>query len=193
MKKLLFCATLFALCTINTMGQLEQGTLFMSGSTNMNFSSVNISSKSYDSDWSDSDNYSQQKFYYQLGYFAFDNITLGLSYTYLSTDYQSEYTKYQLIGPFAQYYMGIRNIKPFIQANLGMGSEDYDKSTTAYDYDILAWDLGGGVAVFFNDYIALNFVLSYTNITATDPDDDDNTAKGIIQGINFNGGISIYL
>jgi len=83
------------------------------------------------------------------------------------------------MGPNLTYHFGDSNIKPFLNGEYLFGSTDYDNGSR----DINGFALGGGVAFFLNQHIAIDLGLTYNQISYDNSDTD---------GINVNGGFSIH-
>lgn len=105
-----------------------------------------------------------------IGYFLFDNFTLGigLDYTASSEDRQAEEkTKDSdlLFGPFARYYFPFDDKALFLQANFGFGNSSDNLTiggeTQNINTNILAVGAGPGFTIFSNDAIGLEALVKY--------------------------------
>lgn len=132
----------------------------------------------------------------QLGGFVANNFAIGAE-ALISTDKRKENderlgTETYAIAPFIRYYFGENKIKPFIHTSLGIGTS---KSKYNYTYSgiienksfLLLYELGGGVAFFFNDKISANFKLGYSEILMKGENADNFSDKisGIGSTIGF--------
>ncbi len=191
MRKLLLLSVTTWLFASLCYSQTSQGTFYLSGSTNLNFASVNSQMK-YDGE-SIGDKITSQKFSFapSMGYFINDGLAIGLGvdYTDEKQKYQNEEvnSKSMLIGPFAKYYIGSSNVKPFVSGDFMIGSQE-DNDGKAY---VSGWDLGAGIAVFVGKTVSIDFGIGYGNITFSNP--DDSKAKIVSSGIGIDFGVSVYL
>ena len=121
------------------------------------------------------------------GYFIANNLAVGLQLSVSSASEKENGDKYTetttMLLPFARLYFGKSNVKPFVQAAVGPGWQKwgYDEKETG---NITGYELGGGLAVFINQSISLDFSLGYASAT-TKLDDWKTTAKGIGGNIGF--------
>lgn len=121
------------------------------------------------------------------GYFFIDNFAAGAN-VLLSFDKEKlKRTTEVEIGPFARYYFGTMNIRPFAHANIGFTTEKTKTSglpsgpsATGSNYF-----LGGGLAAFINRNVALEGLLGYRHTSFK------NTAGS--GGVNLRVGFQVYL
>lgn len=199
MKKFFLLAILLVSTNV-ILAQTEQGKYVVSGATGLQFISSNIE---YEYDGQSLGDVTQTSFSIMpsFGYFAIDNLAIGLSANYSSTTQKDLGDKYTIsstmILPSALYYFPVAgNLRPLVQVGAGLmsTSEEYNESgygSEKYKSSGLAINFGGGAAYFINDYVSLNFGLSYTMANLKDSDDSDSVQK---QG-NFAGnvGLSVFL
>ena len=105
-----------------------------------------------------------------IGYFLFNNFTLGIGLDYTSsseTRAGEEKTKDSdlLFGPFARYYIPFDDKAIFLQANFGFGNSS-DNLTVGganqnINTNILAFGVGPGFTIFSNDGIGLEALVKY--------------------------------
>lgn len=105
-----------------------------------------------------------------IGYFLFNNFTLGIGMDYTSsteTRAGEEKTKDSdlLFGPFARYYFPFDDKAIFLQANFGFGNSA-DNLTVAganqnINTNILAIGAGPGFTIFSNDAIGIEALVKY--------------------------------
>ncbi|MBL7828411.1 MAG: outer membrane beta-barrel protein [Saprospiraceae bacterium] len=105
-----------------------------------------------------------------IGYFLFDNFTLGIGMDYTSSSEKrvgEEKTKDAdlLFGPFARYYFPFDDKAIFLQANFGFGnsSDNLTIGTTTQNINtnILAVGAGPGFTIFSNDGIGIEALVKY--------------------------------
>ncbi|MDP3359597.1 MAG: outer membrane beta-barrel protein [Lutibacter sp.] len=189
----------FLLVTTNViLAQTEQGKYVVSGATGLQFISSNIE---YEYDGQSLGDITQTSFSFlpSIGYFVVDNLAIGLAANFTSVtqkDLGAKFTiKSTMILPSALYYFPVSgNLRPIVQVGAGFMSivseEDYDYQSYKDEASGLAVNFGGGAAYFINEFVSLNFGLSYTMANLKDSDDSDSVQK---QG-NFAGnvGLSVY-
>jgi len=105
-----------------------------------------------------------------IGYFLFDNFTLGIGLDYTSsseTRAGEDKTKDAdlLFGPFARYYFPFGDKAIFLQSNFGFGNSS-DNLTVGgvkqnINTNILAVGVGPGFTIFSNDGIGIEALVKY--------------------------------
>lgn len=120
------------------------------------------------------------------GYFLINNLAVGANIDY---DYRKSADGKQTafgIGPFARYYLGTMNIRPFAHANVNFTSTNTkvgtQASSTATGSDLF---LGGGLAGFINRNVALEGLIGYTSNTIAN--------QGSYGGFGLKIGFQVYL
>lgn len=105
-----------------------------------------------------------------IGYFLFNNFTLGIGLDYTSsseTRAGEEKTKDSdlLFGPFARYYIPFDDKAIFLQGNFGFGNSadnlTVGGSNQNINTNILAFGVGPGFTIFSNDGIGLEALVKY--------------------------------
>ncbi len=198
MKKVFFLAITLAFTNV-IFAQTEQGKFVLSGATGLQFISSNVD---YEYDGQSQGDVTQSSFSIMpsISYFVMDNLAVGLSANFSSTTQKDEGDKNTvsstMLLPTAIYYFPLEGqFKPLLQFGAGLMStkakQSYDFNTIEDKMSGLALNFGGGAAYFINDYVSLNFGLSYTMANLKDSDDSDYVQK---QG-NFaaNIGFSVFL
>jgi outer membrane protein len=183
MKRLffLFVFSTFLVCTIYS--QTEAGKFHISANSDLSYSATK-SKFQYDGETiGEATKVSNFSIKPTVGYFVTDGLALGLSFDFESTSYESSTSSSIMAGPYVKYYLGGTNIKPFVQGDLLVGKVD--------DANISGSDIAGGVAVFLNDVVSLEFGIGYGNVSLIDP--DDTKAKYKTSGFALVGGFSISL
>jgi hypothetical protein len=152
-----------------------KGKMMIGGSSDISFSSISPDG---------GDSYSEFKIRPTIGTFVTDNFGIGVMLDYESADYANSNSSIFLLGPVIRYYFGTSNIKPFLQGEYIFGTQKYDSDySEERKTDINAFAIGGGAAFFLNQYISIDLGLAYSKMSVEDSDSD---------GININGGISVY-
>lgn len=190
----------FILKTISY-GQTEQGKIFLAGASRLDMTSTKSLWKTDDDEKKTGKNFSMD-FSPMVGYFVAKNLVVGLeipiSYRSEDDEDNSKASTLTFAGaPFCRYYFGNEKIKPFLQGSAGAGlarvkyeygDTDYDEKSTLF-----TCNLGGGVAFFVNEKIAIDFQLSYIYLSLKPNEDNDNNYRDINKGITGGVGISISL
>lgn len=134
------------------------------------------------------------------GYFIMDGLAVGADLTIETSkdkyenDDEFGYTHIAL-GPFVKYY---HSSGFFGLGSFGLGSAK-SKSTDAASgitsettYGVSAWRLGAGYAIFLNDNVSLEPMLSYGS-TSLKNKDADPEQKSISSGLSISVGFQIFL
>lgn len=105
-----------------------------------------------------------------IGYFLFNNFTLGIGLDYTSsneTRQGEEKTRDSdlLFGPYARYYFPFGDKAFFLQGNFGFGNSSDNLNiggdTRNINTNILAFGAGPGFTIFSNDAIGLEALVKY--------------------------------
>lgn len=203
MKKtviLIFVSIALLLSQEQIKAQTEKGNFLVGGSSNLGFTS-------YGTKWeTDYGSGEQGKFRnldltVQSGYFVFNNFAagLGIPFSYSKEIEDNDYYVSSSITfiPFVCWYFGKGKLKPFIAGGIGPG---WGKEHYSSDIDlkiptkILACEIDGGLAVFLNEHISLDFGLGYAYTSTKWTDEDSNmNYKTSSSGVGFNIGITCFL
>ncbi|MGQ1785380.1 MULTISPECIES: outer membrane beta-barrel protein [unclassified Saccharicrinis] len=191
MKKLFLFVAISALFSTLSTAQLNSGKLHISGASDLTFTSTKMRFQ-YDGEKM-GDEVSNKNFNLSptVGYFAVDNFAIGLSLTYEYDEVEDYKTTTSIVGPYAIYYIGSSNVRPYLRADFGIGTQtEKEEGSDEFNMDVFAYDFGGGVAVFLNDFVSLDFGLVYAHVAVSDS--DDSKAKLITDGIGVLAGLSVY-
>ena len=191
MKKIFFLAISFGLFSAMSFAQTEQGKVVLSGSTDLNFSSVKSQMEYDGEDMGSKVSTSKFSFTPSVGYFIMDNLALSIGLEFESEKQGDMKSNSLMAGPGLTYYFGTSNIKPFLQGDLMFGSMKQDNGDDEATLGAFGYDLGAGIAVFLNQHIALDFGLGYVAATLTS--DEDSKFKVKTGGVVFAAGVSVYL
>lgn len=179
--------------------QTEQGKFFIGGNSNLNFTSVN---NKWKNDGGDGDLGSTTKFEFapQVGYFVADGFAVGIQMPISTqTDKDEDDDKFKTNSfafmPFARYYFGDNNVKPYLHGGLGLGSIKMEDVADSDETKLktFVYGISGGVAIFLNDNIALDLGLGYQSTTLRPSEDMDGDPRNISSGVAFNVGFSFCL
>jgi hypothetical protein len=189
----------------NCYAQTQKGDFLLGAGTSLDLSSFNsqVTTGSYESDKVKSNSFELKS---RLGYFLVDNFVTGIdfitSYATIKEDEDGDvYKSYTFaIGPFARYYFGQTNVKPFIDASFGFGknNSEYDSSNVHYSDDkvkskLSAFDAGGGISFVLTPKVTFEVGISYGNAISKYKTHYNEDAKNKVTGVGSNVGFSIHL
>jgi len=199
MKKIQLLVLVILFNTISAFSQTDQGNILVGGSTNLGFNFGTFKTETNGSQTQGTQKITNFNISPSVGYFLIDHLVVGISLPFSSSTNKLNNSKSTdnsiVISPFTRYYFTESNIKPFLQAQVGFGSNknkfesdfsNFESTSNLFNYGIL-----GGVAIFINDYIALDLGINYINSITKFKNDD--ATKNISSQFGFNAGISIIL
>lgn len=186
--KTILTLSIVIVCTSNAMAQFNKGRVLIGGSAS--FSSLTTKDDAYSSDITNN----LFTLTPQAGYFIVDNLAVGLDASFgtgksTTSSGTSKYT-YILAGPFVRYYLKPRI---FFQGEYQFGSEKFTINVPPYlnqtvTETLSAWALSAGYALFLNEHVAIEPMVSYKSTVAKETD-----YKGTNAGIAVGIGLQIYL
>ncbi|TAJ14871.1 porin family protein [Marinilabiliaceae bacterium JC017] len=195
MKKILTLVAVLAAFSSVSFSQTEKGKIFVSGSSNLNFTSRQ--EQVTEDDGTEKElSITHFNIKPSLGYFFANNFAVAISFNY-ELNKEGDY-KYReaLVGPMLRYYILESNIKPYVQGGLMFGANKirYNAAGECKE-NVFRWDLGAGVAFFLNDYVSIDLGLGYSSVSKESKYDDDefevfNESRDI-NAIAFTGGLTI--
>ena len=119
------------------------------------------------------------------GYFVLDNFAVGAK---LVTAYEQlgdlNITSFG-IGPFARYYFSEKKIKPFFAADFDVQNQKFKTDLGSVTENAFNYFLGGGVAFFINDNVAVEGLLGYRHTKVKEEEGNG--------GLNFRVGFQVYI
>lgn len=197
--KLIFTLCAF-FCFLGVLSaQTEQGKLLLGGKSNFSFTSMNNKWKT-DNDDGDLGSQTEFEFAPQVGYFVADGFAVGLELPIsFVTEKDEDDDKYKTnsiaIVPFARYYFGQTNVKPYLHGGIGFGSAKFEDVESSYEnkMKLFVYELAGGVAIFLNENVAIDLGLGYQSTTLRPDEDMDGDPRNIASGVGFNVGFTISL
>ena len=192
--KLLFTICAFLCCVSLVSAQTEEGSFYIGANSNINFSSMKTELKSDLGD-QDGSRITEFEFAPQIGFFAGDGLLVGLEIPYLvRKNKDADYKMSQIrVGPFARYYFGKTNSKPYLHAGVGFGAATESGESDEVDYKLSSYEIAGGIALFINKNIAVDLGLGYSSGTMKPREDNDADVKLVTSGIAFKVGFSLFL
>jgi len=114
------------------------------------------------------------------------------------------------VGPFIRYYIDMDKVKPFVEAHVGFGSQNYKYDYLDYDYSdplnpvivikqedmknsLFGWGVGVGAAFFITNSVAVDVMLGYDSFSIKNEDDDKNITKNKGGSFGLDVGFSIVI
>ncbi len=192
MKKILSITAMLVMVVFSTLAQTEKGKWLISGSTDLSFTSTSMTLE-YDGEEQGDSDVTSFTLEPGIAYFVADNFALGLAMDIENNKQDDATSNSMLFGPTVQYFVGTSSsVKPYIGASYMFGSQKEEDDTVDYESKakMSGWEIGGGAAIFLNDFASIDLGLTYGNATVTDKDDDKLKIK--LAGLAVNVGFSLY-
>jgi len=201
-SKITFCAIVLLFVISLTYGQTERGNIMLGGSSNLGF---NASSNKVTFEGNSQDNGKNTSFNLspKAGYFIIDGLAIGASIPLSSTTFKdndnNKSTSTSIsFSPFARYYFGGNNIRPFVQGNIGVGSgkTEFDSSTfrsVESDTNLFSYGATGGIALFLNDKVSLDVGVGYSYSSSKLKGSNTIDIKNSTTNIGLNIGVVVIL
>src|SRR5690606_30722866 len=177
MIKILLSLMLSAMVIVGANAQTEQGGIMAGGSIGLNFGSYY---DEYDGNKGDKTKTTNIAVMPKVGYFVTDGLAvgLGINLNSLSEKEDGDDDKYTsstfLISPFARYYS---SVGLFGDVSVGIGSQKDKYGDNEDKENVFGWSLGAGYAIFLNDHVSIEPMVSYNSLSLTDGDDSKNKLK----------------
>jgi len=89
------------------------------------------------------------------------------------------------VGPFARYYFGTLNFRPFVDGELAFQTQKTKTPGTSNTFSSTQYFLGGGLAAFINRNVAVEGLLGYSRTAVKNQDGNG--------GLNFRVGFQVYI
>ena len=181
-RNILFVFALLCLGTFSAAAQTDRGQVMAGGSVNFNIPT------------GDGDNIRQSSLSAtpSIGFFVANNVALGFGLPITVSRYEDTGARSITrnssfaFAPFGRYYFGSANIKPFLEARFGIqrfrNSRSVPGGQSENTDNALFVGMGGGIAFFLNEHVALEPKLTY------DAYSRNNTSSSF----NFNLGFQVY-
>jgi hypothetical protein len=119
------------------------------------------------------------------GYFLLDNFMLGARVGYEFSELgETKITAFD-IGPFTRYYFHGTKARPFGEFDLDFQSAKLSTSLGSSTESAIGFFIGGGVALFISDNVALETIMGYKN---TKVENEPGTG-----GFNMRIGFQVYI
>ncbi len=189
MKKYVFVAVLLVASISISFGQTEKGRFSISGASDLSFISAKTKGY-YDGKKLGSADVSNFGFETSASYFVVDNLAIGLGIGFESSKFDEVKESSFIVGPMARYYFGASKMKPYLGASLGFGSGKVPVEGKTEKFKQFGWDAEAGVAIFLNDFVALDLGLSYGSLNQKSK--EDSKAETKTSGFGTMAGFSIF-
>ncbi|MEJ7766488.1 MAG: outer membrane beta-barrel protein [Chitinophagaceae bacterium] len=169
MKRNVFC--LFALMTFGlaASAQTEKGSWLVGGNLNLNTASDDFAIGLNPS----------------AGYFFLNNFAAGATAEISYSKIVDEKTTRFGVGPFARYYFGTMNIRPFGHGEVTFVSNKDKDNNSSNTYNSTSFFVGGGLAAFINRNVAIEGLAGYRRTSY-----EGGNGTG---GFNLRIGFQVYL
>jgi outer membrane protein len=199
--KLFACFCIFSSYTILSFGQTEKGRVLLGGSSKLDFTTTSSKIK-MDGNNADEGKSTKFEFSPQIGYFLSNGFAMGVELPIISstqTDDDDKYTSTSLaFAPFARYYFGAGNVKPYLHGSVGFGSVNvkYKPSmgtSSETSGSLFIYQMGGGIGVFLNERLSLDFGIGYSSATMKPKEDNNVNYRSVTSGIGVEIGFIILL
>lgn len=172
MKKILLLVTLLSIM-IGASAQTEKGNFMVSGSTSLMIdnSKTKLKLEGVTDRESKINSFS---FLPSVGYFVADNlaVTANLGYLFKKDKKSDDSERQFLLGVGGMYYFLQDNVRPFISAGVGYVNHKSDDGKDDETFNGLNLNVGGGVAFFIRDNIAINLGIGYNKNNLKHSDND---------------------
>jgi opacity protein-like surface antigen len=119
------------------------------------------------------------------GYFLLDHFLLGARVGYEFSELGTTKVSAFDIGPFTRYYFRGKRARPFGEFDLDFQSAKLTTDLGSSTESAVGFFVGGGLALFLNDNVALETILGYKNIKV---ENKDGTG-----GFNMRIGFQVYI
>ena len=169
MRKLLLFKVFVCLTIFSFSQKTEKGKWLIGGSTDLSFSSVNLS----DTD----DETNLFNFSGFGGHFITDDLNGGLFFDFARSSAGDESVSSTSIGPYIRYYV---NSTAYVGIGYGIQSATLDDGIEEITLNGGAVNFEAGIIVWINDTFAVEPGMSYSVLT----DDFDGSSLGVLIGIS---------
>ena len=170
MKKNVFSVMLvFLACGFAATAQTEKGNWLVGGDVKLNTANKNTTIA----------------FSPSAGYFIANNLAVGANVLFSYTKVNDAKTTSIGAGPFARYYFGTMNIRPFVFGDVNFVSTKTKVNSTATTSTGSSYDLGAGLAAFINRNVAIEGKAGYNHVAYEKQDGSGGSALSI--------GFQVYL
>jgi hypothetical protein len=180
------------MCYLLTSAQTEKGSILFGTTTSLtknlysdfgNGNSIGIT-YSYQKSGTSSGNLKSTNISYspKVGYFLENNFVVGGNYKFSFQSSENSNTFLMGFGPFARLYFGNKKVKPFTEVEAVFSSlkYTYDYNTTTHKSinRLTEISLNGGVALFINKNISIDWIAGY-NLSSHKPQDNESEKVSI--------------
>jgi hypothetical protein len=169
MKKSLLSVVAFFVFALAASAQTEKGSWLVGGNLGLNTAKNNTEISISPS----------------AGYFFLHNFAAGINFDYSYSKVSYSKVTQLGVGPFARYYFGTMNIRPFADAELSYESQKTKDPASVTTVNGSSFFVGGGLAAFINRNVSVEALAGYKN---TSIQSGPNTG-----GFNLRIGFQVYL
>ncbi len=145
MKKCVFTLLVILVTVLTVTAQTEQGDWMVGGNLGLNTTSNN----------------SRFSFSPSAGYFAANNLAVGVTFSYDYSKVSSIKGTTLGIGPFVRYYFGAANARPFVHGEWSYVSVKAENATSSSTVNGGNYFIAAGLAAFINPNVAIEGLAGY--------------------------------
>jgi hypothetical protein len=190
----------------------EQGSMFLSGNTGLDFDGLNVSDIDLDPcdgcpDWDGTNKTNTINFDLSGGYFFMDGLAVGLGFsmdqtkttTNSGSDGESDYVDTEtttMFGPLVRYYIGETGVFTRLAYMMGSSKDEHKHDDDSHTDEISMSQLGigAGYAISLSDNVALNPIVTYhMDNWKIDGEDGGPDTSIKASGLKFNIGLTITM
>jgi outer membrane protein len=202
MKKVLLLGAVALFSAVSA--QMEQGSWIISGKTGIEFNAVNTK---YEAEGMSFDGAKVNTFNItpSVGYFAVDNLAIGVDLGYTSTkttfnndqlgiNFEDETSLFSVMPNATYYFIPGSVVRPYLGAGIGYGSltsaDFFNEGNTTKGG--LLWGAKGGMVYLLNNRIGIDFGVGYNSFT-TKETVEGTEINTVANGFGVNAGFSLFL
>ncbi len=196
-SRFIFLLSIALFVSFNVNAQTEAGKVLIGGDTRFITSSTNVN---WGTDEDNEDTGRKTNFGISplIGCFVANNFAIGvevpISILIEKDGHGREYSSTSMsFAPFAKYYFGSSNVKPYLNSKIGVGSlRVVENSNYSSYYDdratIFLYRISGGVAIFLNESVSIDIGAGYQSTKLKVLDDYNKEYRNISSGFDFSIG-----
>ena len=196
MKQLIIIALITLSFSFTSYSQTDKGNLIVGGSVSFDIGSQEVESGG--STTSETDN-SILFVNPSFGYFVIDGLAVGLNLSIQRSHFESDQGSFEStssgfsVGPIVKYYLE-NGIFGMGTIGFGTGSTEFESGGTENESKdrLFNWQVGAGYAIFLNDHVAIEPMISYGSLRVEDRDSDIDVAN-ISRSFTIGAGFTIFL
>ena len=189
-------AIVFCFVASVSIAQTQQGSFIAGGNISLSFKNQEFDNGSTTIDVGSQNDIAVRP---TFAYFIKDGLAVGAMINISRSKFESDDGQFEdtdnifSIGPMVRYY---HDSGLFGHAYFGFGSANSSSTSGGSEFEtdrgLTDWMVGPGYAIFLNESVAVEGLLTYGATTITNNDSDPET-KEILKGIMFSVGFTIFI